>query len=172
MDRHFVNRHRHLLLASAVTALVAFSGLVGAAQRPGPGGPAGPGGPGFGLRAEQLPLRQLNLTDAQKEQVRQLMDQHREQSRGLFGRVQAAQEAQRKAMEAIPFSEPQIRSAMQALGEVQTELAVQQARLQSDVFALLTPDQQEQLKKIRADRQARMKNRQDRLQQRRPRPQA
>ena len=157
-----------------LTALVTLAMLgAAAAQGPGPGGPRG-GGSGFGLRGPDggLPLRDLNLTDAQREQVRQLMQQHREQSRGLFERVEAAHEGQRRAMEAIPFSEPQIRAAMQALAEVQTELALQQARLQSDIYALLTPEQQEQLKKIRTEREARMKQRRERFERRVPRPQA
>src|SRR5262245_13884790 len=40
---------------------------------PGPGGPGGPGGP--------LPmLRQLNLTDAQRDQVKALLDEERRQN--------------------------------------------------------------------------------------------
>ena len=63
-------------------------------------------------------------------------------------------------------NEPRIRTTIEALAEAQTELAVQQARLQSDIYALLTPEQQERARKLRADREARMKQRQERFQQR------
>jgi Spy/CpxP family protein refolding chaperone len=121
-------------------------------------------------------LGELGLSDAQREQVKQLTQQHREQARALFERVRAARAAERQATEAMPFSEPQLRAALQALGEVETELAVQQARLRNDIYAVLTPDQQAKLKELRADREARIKKRQERFQQRRqqrqPRPQA
>ena len=42
-------------------------------------------------------------------------------------------------------------STTQALVEAQTELAIQQARMQSEIFALLTPAQQEQAKKLQAE---------------------
>lgn len=104
------------------------------------------------LPPDALALRALDLTDAQREQVRQLTLEHRERTRALLERVQAAQEAQPQAMDAISFSEPQIRAAMQALAEAQSELAVQQARLQSDIYALLMPEQQERLQKMRRSR--------------------
>jgi protein CpxP len=161
-------RHSRSLAAAALVASIVVGGVVVSAQRPGFG--QGPGRPQAGLA-----LRGLELTEAQREQVRQLTEQHREQTRTLLEQLQAAQEARRKAVEAIPFSEPQIRTAAQALAEVEIELAVQQARLQADVYALLTPEQQGRLQTMRAERDARMKQRMDRSQQRaprRPRPQA
>ena len=159
----------------ALTALVAvlFGFTVALAQGPGLGGPRGRGaGPGeFG--AAPL-LRGLNLTDAQQQQVRQLAAQMRTQSSSLVEQVRKAEQARRDAMEAVPVDEGRIRSAMQQLGQVQTELAIMQARFHSDVYALLTPEQQEQAQKLRAERQTRLKQRQDRLQQRlqQRRPQA
>jgi len=145
------------LAATALAAAVAIGGVVVSAQRPGPGWQAG------------LALRALDLTEAQREQVRQLTQQHQVQIRPLLDRAQAAQEAQRQAVEAIPFSEPQIRSAAQALAEIETELAVQRARVQADIYALLTPEQQGRLQKMRAERDTRMKERASRLQQQGPR---
>jgi protein CpxP len=102
-------------------------------------------------------LREIELTDAQRDQVRQLMEQQRESSRALFERAQAARIAQRQAIDAIPFSEPAVRAAMAASAEIEEDLAVQEARLQSEIYGLLTSEQQQQLQKIRADREARMK---------------
>ena len=111
-------------------------------------------------------MREIELTDAQREQVRQLVQQQRESSRALFERAQAARVAQRQAMDAIPFSEPAVRAAMAAMAEVEADLAVQEARLQSEIYGLLTPDQQERLQKVRADREARLKERLARPRQR------
>ena len=123
-----------------------------------------------------LPLAELNLTDAQRQQVRQLMEQFQAQNRTLFEQVRQGEEARRNAVEAIPVDESRIRTVMQQLAESETELAVQRARLHSELHALLTPEQQAQAQKLRTEREARMKQRQERLQQRLqqrgPRPQA
>jgi protein CpxP len=157
-------RHVHIFILSTVVALVAAGGAMVFAQGPGSRGPRG-GGPGIG---GGLPLRELELTEAQRQQVQQLVQQHRETTRALFERAQAARVAQRQAMEAIPFNESQVRAATSATAEVEADLAVQQARLQSEIHGLLTTEQQQQLQKIRADREARMKERLARPQQRGP----
>lgn len=159
-------------LVGGVLGDTVLGGTVLAAQGPGPGGPrrGGPGfGPGQGRGGPQagLALRALDLTDAQREQVEQLMQQHRQQTRALVERAHAAEEAQRQAMEAPSFNEQQIRAAAQALAEVQTDLAVQQARLRSDIYALLTSEQQQRLQQMQAEREGREKERRTRMQQRR-----
>lgn len=158
------------VLAGTVLSGTVLGGTVLAAQGPGSGnmrgrGPGGPGGPGG--RGAGIALRALDLTEAQREQVRQLTEQHREQTRALAERVRAAGEAQREAMEATSFNEQNIRVTAQAFAEVQTDMAVQEARLRSDIYALLTPDQQQQLATMQAEREARQAQRQERMQQRR-----
>ena len=100
-------RRFHLPTVSAIAALALLAGTVlgstvMAAQGPGPGGMRGrgPGGPGAGPggRGAGIALRALDLTEAQREQMRQLTEQHREQTRTLAERVRAAAEAQREAM--------------------------------------------------------------------------
>jgi len=159
----------------ALTALIAGSIAAGAAyaQGPGPGrqGPdgfgrpgrgGGPGGPGAGL-----PLRELNLTEAQQQQVRDVTDRYRDQNRNAAEQLNAAMDARRRAVEAIPFDEGLIRSTTQNLVEAQTEMAVQQARMQSEIFAMLTPAQQDQVRKMKADREARAQQQRQRIDQRR-----
>jgi len=172
-------RHFRFLGLSALAAALITGGALAYAQGPPPGGPRGRG-PDFGPGGPQagLALRALDLTEAQQEQVRQLSQQNREQLRTLMDRMRAAQEARRQAVDAIPFNESQVRAAMRDLAELEADLAVAQARLQSDIYALLTAEQQQRLQQLRADREARAKQRaaqqQQRLQQRqqRQRPQA
>ena len=162
---------RYVILA-ALVLLVA-----GAAVRAqGPGGfrgrgPGGPGGAGVGL-----PLAALNLTEAQREQARNIAQQHQQQTRTLRERLRAAQAAREQAIEATPVDEGRVRDAMQDLAAVEADLAVEQARLRGELFAILTAEQQAQAQKLRADREAQMKARQGRMQQRmqnrQPRPRA
>ena len=114
-----------------------------------------------------MALGALDLTEAQREQVRQFSEQHREQTRTLGERVRQAGEAQREAMEATSFNEQQVRATARAFAEAQTEMAVQRARLRSDIYALLTSDHQQQLARMQEEREARQAQRRDRMKQRR-----
>jgi periplasmic protein CpxP/Spy len=168
-----------------LTAGILIAGLLagGAAFAQGPAGPGAPGG-GFGGRGGRggpgapggpgelgLPLQQLNLSDAQRQQIRDLVQRRLEESRDNQERVRAAQEVQRKAMDALPVNEGAIRAAAQDLAAAQADAAVQQAHVRAEVFALLTADQQAQVKKLVAEREARAGERRDRPDTRRERRQ-
>ena len=160
-------RSTRVLVSLVLALLLVAGGLALFAQAPDAGGRRGgpPDVRGQGPMV-MLPLRQLGLSDAQQQQVRQLMQQFREQSRTLVDQVRAAEDARRTAVEAVPVDEGRIRAAMQQLFDRQTELAIQQARLHSDIRALLTSEQQQQLDKLRAEREARFKQRQERVRER------
>jgi Spy/CpxP family protein refolding chaperone len=64
-------------------------------------------------------------------------------------------QAQRGAVEAIPVNEGVIRSTTFALAEAQTEVAIQQARVNGEIWSVLTPAQQEQVRKLQAERETR-----------------
>jgi Spy/CpxP family protein refolding chaperone len=123
------------------------------------GGRRGPARFGQFGRDGGLVLRGLNLTEAQRQQVHTLMQQSREQNRDLASRLRQAREAHRTATEAIPFNEQTIRSAMQALVDAETEAAVARAKLRADILALLTPEQQAQAAKLKAERQSQRRER-------------
>lgn len=158
-----MSRLFHLAAIAAVITVV-LAGISAYAQGPGFGGFRGHG-PGGG-RGVGLPLRELDLTEAQQEQVRQLTRQHREQTRTFMDQLRKAQEAQRQAIETLPVDEGRIRAAAQELARAQADLAVQHARLRSEIYALLTPDQQQRLQQLRAQREARFEQRRQRMQQR------
>ena len=139
----------------AFAALLAGVLAAGTALAQVPGREGGRGGPGrmgaFGLEPG-LPLRELNLTDAQKEQVRMLIQQRSEEHRAVASKLREAFDAQRKAADAMPVDEQAIRSTTQALVEAQTEMAIQRAKLRADIFVLLTPEQQAEATKLEQDR--------------------
>jgi periplasmic protein CpxP/Spy len=145
---------------------------------PGPGRPGGPDGPGrhggpfggplgglLGLHPE-LPLPALNLTDAQREQVRAIMQGHREEGRALMQRAQTSLEALRKLTDGT-VDEGAVGQQGQALGAVIAEAAVLRARVRGEIMAVLTPEQQAEAAKIQADRETRMKQFRTRPDQRR-----
>jgi protein CpxP len=160
-------RFRSLATGVALVALLATS--VAFAQGPRGGGPfGGPGGRGLmGRGGPGLPLGALNLTEAQREQVREIRDRNREQIRGLAERLSAAAEKQRQAIETLPVNETLITSVTQDMTQAQVDLAIQEARLNAEVWSVLTPEQQAQATKLRAERQARLEERRQKVQQRR-----
>ena len=157
-----------------LTAGVMVAGLLagGAAFAQGQGGPGSPGG-GRGGRAGGpggpgdvgLPLAQLNLSDSQRQQIRELTQRRLKEGDQVQARLRAAMDARRAAIEASPVNEGAIRSTTADLVAAETEAAILQAHLRADVLALLTPEQQDQVKKVQAERSARLDDRRGRRQQ-------
>jgi Spy/CpxP family protein refolding chaperone len=183
--------HMKLMAGTLALSLGLSLGLAGAAAaQPGPGpdggghfgpggkgsgGPGGPGGPGgrmggplgglLGLHPD-LPLAALNLTDAQREQVRTIMQGHREEGQALMQKGQSAIEALRKATEGT-VDEGAAGQQGQAVGAVIAEAAVLRAKVRGEILAILTPEQQAEASKIQAEREARMKQFRQKMEQRR-----
>ena len=124
----------------------------------GPGGPGmrgGPGGPGgmFGL-----PMRELNLTDAQREQVRTIMESHRDAQKAIGDRMQAARKALHESVAADAFDENAIRAKAAEVGAVEADAAVLQAKIHGEVIAILTPEQVKKAKELRSEMENRAKD--------------
>jgi Spy/CpxP family protein refolding chaperone len=100
-------------------------------------------------------LRDLNLTDAQQQQVRDIRERHRDEAQQIGQRLRTAMEAQRKAVETTPVNESLIRSTAQELADVQADAAIAQAHARSEILSILTADQRAQLSKLQADRESR-----------------
>jgi len=151
-----------VLVAGLLAGGTAFAQGPDGAGRGGPGGRGGrlggPGGPG----ELGLPLAQLNLSDSQRQQIRDLMQKRRQDGDAVQQRLRTALDARRQAMEAIPVNEGAIRSTTADLVAAETDVAIQQAHLRADVLALLTPEQLDQVKKFQASREARADTRQER----------
>ena len=157
-----MNRMRDIVTGTVMAALL----VAGAAFAQGPrGGGRGPGAPAMG--GPGLELRGLNLTDAQEQQVRDIRQQERESLQALQQKLRAASDAQRAAIHTLPVNEGLIRDTTAALADVQAELAIHQAQVHSQVWAVLTPAQQAEATRIRAEREARQKDRVQNQQQRR-----
>jgi protein CpxP len=160
-------RSKVVLGSAAAAVIVILATSVAAQQGEGRGGWHGRrfgfGGPGRG----GFPLAQLGLTEAQREQVRDVMQRHRGEMREVGERLRAAHDAQRNAVETVPVNEGLIRSTSQAMATAQTDMALLRARIHNEVWNLLTPEQQAKAKELKAQREIRAKERLERRQQRR-----
>lgn len=133
--------------------------------RGGPGRFGGPGGPGPGGGPAGIALDRLNLSDAQKDQVKQILQSHQADTQSLVQREMAARQALEDAVSGDAFDEGAVRARSADLASVEADLAVSRARIRSEVFQVLTPDQQAQVRQMQAD----AKQRQQQMQQRRGR---
>ena len=105
------------------------------------GGPGGPGGLG--------PLaRELNLTDAQKAQIKQIEDGFRESTKSLHEQLFQAGGGPLDGL-TDTFDEAAARSAAQARAGVQVELEVAHAKMMSQIYALLTAEQKAKVAELK-----------------------
>jgi protein CpxP len=119
--------------------------------RGGPGGPGGPGGFGRGGPGGPLaglPIRELNLTEAQREQVRQIVESHQAETRAVAERAMAARQALHAVTTSPTFDEAQVRAKAAELAAVEADFAVARARIFADVYQILTPEQQAKAKEL------------------------
>ena len=134
------------LAAALLVTAVGFARQDGPRGFGGPGGPhrGGPGGPG-GLG----PLaRELNLTDAQKAQIKQIEDTFRESTRGLHEQLFKAGGGPLDGL-TDTFDEAAARAEAQARAAVEVELQVAHAKMMSQIYALLTPEQKAKVAELK-----------------------
>lgn len=112
-------------------------------------------------------LRALDVTDAQREQIRAVFEQYRPQFETLGSQARDAGRALGEAVTAEVFDEATIRDRSAALATVQADLAVLGAQVHAAVFNLLTPEQRQKAADLKAEREQRMEERRQRIEERR-----
>ena len=162
-------------LAAGIGSLGVVAALSASLLAQGPDGPGARGergmrghGPmGMGRGLEGLPLRGLDLTDAQREQVRGIMTARQADFKAIGERLRTAHEAQRQAVTRVPVDENEIRARVSEASAVEADFAILRARIHEQVYQVLTPEQQAKAKTLAAERQKRRAERVERFKQRR-----
>ena len=95
-------------------------------------------------------LRQLNLTEAQRDQIFRIFHDQAPATREQVKLVHRAREALRVAALSPGFDHAQARSLAAAAGKALSDMALMRAETMSRVAALLTPEQRETLHGLRA----------------------
>ena len=108
---------------------------------PGRGGPGGPGGPG-GIGRE---IFRLNLTAAQQEQVKALMDAQREATESYHTTLRDIDRQIDDAITSGEFTEDAIRALAEKEAATTVELRVQRAKTDAQIYELLTAEQKKAL---------------------------
>ena len=129
--------------------------------RGGRGGPGwersqGRGGPGGGPIGMLPPLgRELQLSEAQREQVRSIAQSHADEWKALADRGRSAHEALMAAVTADEINESVIRARSAEVAAVEADIAVARAHARAEVLQILTADQKTTLKNLQARRATR-----------------
>jgi protein CpxP len=108
-----------------------------------------------------LPMlaRELNITDAQKAQIKTIADSHRNEWKALGDRARTAHVALQQAVTADTVDEGLIRQRSAEVAAVDADMAVARARAHAEVFQVLTPEQKTQAKTLQSTFAERMKQR-------------
>jgi len=136
-----------------------YGGQVGL---PPPGGPGGPGmrrggpmgfGPGF---------RELDLTDDQKAQLKTIADSHRAEFEAVGKKIGAAREGMRALVEADSINEGAIRAKSAEIAAAEADQMILNAKVRQESMQVLTSEQLQKMKELRAAREGQMKQRRPR----------
>jgi len=128
----------------------AFSG------RRGPGGPGGRfGGPGGPMGMLPMLGRQIDLTDAQRDQIKAIAASHKEDWKALADRARTAHDALNTAVMAETVDDALIRQKSAEVATVDADMAVARAHAKAEVFQILTADQKTKLKALQAEMKSR-----------------
>lgn len=136
-------------LAAVIVGAVAIVSV--SAQGPGFGqGPGqrgmGPGGPGHGPGPMAM-LRQLDLTDAQRTQIRAIMDE----SRPAEGQMKTMGDLQKQLHDAIFADTPdeaKIEQLKAAIGEAETAVLAHRISVEMKIAQVLTPEQRAKAREL------------------------
>ncbi|MET0626760.1 MAG: Spy/CpxP family protein refolding chaperone [Pyrinomonadaceae bacterium] len=146
-----MNRKRIIGGAAAFAAALLMS-VAALAQHGGPGGHrGGPGGPGPHGDLLGHFARELNLTDAQQAQVKQLTEAFHQNNKALHEQAMKGGPGggMFEGLKDGAFDEAAVRAAAQARANLHVEMEVAHARLMSQIYALLTPEQKAKVAELR-----------------------
>jgi len=142
-----------LMVVASLMALLLCGATMGAyAQGPEPGGKAhgwgGPGhGPGMGMS-----LRELNLTDAQKEQVKSIMKANHASMKPLMQQMEKNRAAMLAATANGTYNAAQIQTLANQQSQLLAAMIVNREALHHQIYTqVLTADQQAKAEQLRTE---------------------
>ncbi len=115
-------------------------------------------GRGFGHRRgfERL-SKKLNLSDAQKEQVKQILETSKTKVQPLMENMKSIHQQLAAATADGQFDEAQVQALANQQADIMAQMIVEKERTKSQIFALLTPEQQAQAKQLKEQMKEKLK---------------
>ncbi len=138
---------RRSILFAAGAAAAALSGLFAARLA---AHPSETGAEGRPPRIYRRAVRELGLTEDQQTRVHGVLRAHADAIDAQIKADAESRRALRAATLAQPFDEAEIRRLAARLGEARADGAVLRARIRSEIWPILTAEQQEKARSLRA----------------------
>jgi protein CpxP len=162
----------------ALAAVLALTGTAALAQQTGAGQGDAPRAEGqWGHKGGRMgrrgggedggPFGQLNLTDAQKEQMRQIAERYRQTFQAQRGQRGERRGGGFDPLAGGAFDEAAVRAAAQARANAEVEREVARARMMYEMYNVLTAEQKAQLQTLRQQRRDEFKQRRQEFRTRR-----
>jgi protein CpxP len=102
-----------------------------------------------------FPFKQLELTDAQRTQVKEVMQKEHSTMKPLMQQVHIMQQQLKQYSEGT-YDDAKVQALVAQQAQTLVQLKVQETRIHSEIYQLLTSDQQAKLKEIEANHESRM----------------
>jgi len=99
----------------------------------------------------------LDLTQAQQDQAKAIMDKEKPVIQPLMKQLMQAHKDMSSLEDSGTFDEAKVRALAAQNTQAMTELFVQKARIHAELIQMLTPGQKTKLQQLRAKHEARMK---------------
>ena len=147
---------KKFIIGFLVLAIVAIGAIFAFAQKAdkGHGRNHFGGRGGFGRMAEKL-----NLTDAQKAQFKQIREASKTKIQPLMENMKSIRQQLQTATADGKFDEAQVQALATQQANVMAQLTVEKERAKSQMFQVLTADQQAQLKTLKDQMKEKFKER-------------
>jgi periplasmic protein CpxP/Spy len=159
--------NKKLFLIPVAIILAVAAGLATTAFAQGPGH-----GPGFGRHGGWMlkhMAKELNLTDAQKTQIKTIMQAERPKIQPLMQQLRQNEQAQNAAITG-DFNESQARAFAQKQTQIMNDLIVEKQRTKSQIYAVLTPEQRQKALQLMQQREQRHQERMQKKSQQQAQP--
>jgi Spy/CpxP family protein refolding chaperone len=95
-------------------------------------------------------LLALKLTDAQQEQLNNIISKYEDQGKNYRTEMRAARRNVWAALNTAPFDETNARAAYQSASAIREEMFILRAKMLAELKSVLTPEQLNQLKERKA----------------------
>ena len=132
-----------MAVAVAVPVAIAQSADAGAKGRGGHWREHSRGG------GEMMGFRNLDLTDAQKTQMKQIRENHSQTLRPIMEQIHAKRQEIRQAGQGGTFKEALVTQKLTEVAPLEAKLQGEQFRAHQEMLAVLTPDQKAKLEQTR-----------------------
>lgn len=121
-------------------------------------------GRGHGRHGDGMMFRNLDLTDAQKAQMKQIRETSFQNLRPVMEQIRAKRQEIHQANQDGNVNEALVTQKLTEIAPLEAKLQAEQARVHQQMLSVLTPDQKAKLDQQRAEFKAKMAERRARKQ--------